>query len=150
VAFIFRPLTCHGILTSPRPVAAAMAVIAAIGGWSGRDRRCHPCRRPAGQVRGPVRDELRARWRLGLAVGVSAIVIAFGAQVLGITELVVFAAPLLVIQWAFRRYAGIRVTYLQTIRALAQVTEVGGYVQSGHARRVSTLAVAVGRPLGRR
>ena len=80
----------------------------------------------------------------------SAIVIAFGAQVLGITELVVFAAPLLVIQWAFRRYAGIRVTYLQTIRALAQVTEVGGYVQSGHARRVSTLAVAVGRPLGRR
>jgi len=88
------------------------------------------------------------QWRLGLAVGVSAIIIVFGAEVMGIAEIAVFAAPLLVIQLAFRRYAGIRATYLQTIRALAQVTEVGGYVESGHSRRVSRLSVAVGRELG--
>src|SRR6266700_1644304 len=72
----------------------------------------------------------------------------FGAEVMGIAELAVFAGPLLVIQFAFRRYAGIRLTYLQTVRALAQVTEVGGYVESGHSWRVSRLALAIGRELG--
>ena len=62
--------------------------------------------------------------------------------------LAVFVAPLLVTQLAFRRYAGIRSTYLQTVRALSRVTEVGGYVESGHSRRVSVLAVAIGRELG--
>jgi response regulator RpfG family c-di-GMP phosphodiesterase len=60
----------------------------------------------------------------------------------------VFTAPLLVTQVAFRRYAGIRATYLQTVRALAKVTEIGGYVEPGHSERVSRLAVAVGRELG--
>ena len=59
-----------------------------------------------------------------------------------------FIAPLLVTQIAFRRYAGIRSTYLQTVRALSRVTEVGGYVEDGHSRRVSRLAVAIGRELG--
>jgi hypothetical protein len=79
---------------------------------------------------------------------ISAIITVFGAEVMGLAELAVFAGPLLVIQFAFRRYAGIRATYLQTVRALAQVTEVGGYVESGHSRRVSRLALAVGRELG--
>ncbi len=34
------------------------------------------------------------------------------------------------------------------MRALAQVTEVGGYVEGGHSRRVSRLALAIGRELG--
>ncbi len=93
-------------------------------------------------------DELRVQWRLGLAVGVSAIITVFGATVMGLLELAVFAGPLFVIQLAFRRYAGIRATYLQTVRALAQVTEVAGYVDSGHSRRVSKIALAVGRELG--
>ena len=93
-------------------------------------------------------DELGVQWRLGLAVGMAAIITVFGAEVMGLAELAVFAGPLLVIQFAFRRYAGIRATYLQTVRALAQVTEVGGYVESGHSRRVSRLALAIGRELG--
>jgi len=93
-------------------------------------------------------DELRVQWRLGLAVGVSAIITVFGATRMGLLELAVFAGPLFVIQLAFRRYAGIRATYLQTVRALAQVTEVAGYVDSGHSRRVSKIALAVGRELG--
>lgn len=150
VAFIFRPLTHHGILTSPWPIAFAAMVVVVAAGWLVEVVIVAIIRAEDLRARYAVmvRDELRAQWRLGLAVGVSAIVIVLGASVLGITELAVFAAPLLVIQWAFRRYAGIRVTYLQTIRALARVTEVGGYVEDGHSRRVSKLAIAVGRELG--
>ena len=67
---------------------------------------------------------------------------------MGLVALAVFIAPLLVTQMAFRRYAGIRATYLETVRALARVTEVGGYVEDGHAHRVGRLAVVVGRELG--
>jgi hypothetical protein len=93
-------------------------------------------------------DEMRVQLALGVAVGASAIITVFAAEVMGLTELAVFIGPLLVTQVAFRRYAGIRATYLQTVRALARVTEVGGYVETGHSRRVSMLAVAVGRELG--
>jgi response regulator RpfG family c-di-GMP phosphodiesterase len=85
---------------------------------------------------------------LGVAVGASAIITVFAAEVMGLAELAVFIGPLLATQVAFRRYAGIRATYLQMVRALARVTEVGGYVEGGHSRRVSMLAVAVGRELG--
>src|ERR1700723_4494517 len=67
---------------------------------------------------------------------------------MGLAAVAVFAAPLLVTQVALRRYAEIRATYLQTVRALARSTEVGGYVEAGHSARVSRLAVAVGRELG--
>jgi hypothetical protein len=95
-----------------------------------------------------TRDELRLQWPLGLAVGASVIITVLGAQAMGIMELAVFIGPLLVTQLAFRRYAGIRATYLQTVRSLARVTEVAGYVEGGHSRRVSRLAVATGRGLG--
>ena len=93
-------------------------------------------------------DELRVQGLLGVAVGASALLIAFAAEAMGLVAVAVFLAPLLVTQVAFRRYAGIRATYLQTVRALARVTEIGGYVETGHANRVSRLAVAVGRELG--
>ena len=91
---------------------------------------------------------MRLQWPLGLAVGASVIITVFGAKVMGLVELAVFIGPLLVTQVAFRRYAGIRATYLQTVRSLARVTEVAGYVEEGHSRRVSRLAVSVGRGLG--
>ena len=93
-------------------------------------------------------DEMRVQLPLGVAVGASALLIAFAAEVMGLAALAVFTAPLLVTQVAFRRYAGIRATYLQTVRALAKVTEIGGYVEAGHSERVSRLAVAIGRELG--
>jgi response regulator RpfG family c-di-GMP phosphodiesterase len=91
---------------------------------------------------------MRVQLPLGAAVGASALLIAFAAEVMGLAALAVFTAPLLVTQVAFRRYAGIRATYLQTVRALAKVTEIGGYVEAGHSERVSRLAVAIGRELG--
>jgi HD domain len=93
-------------------------------------------------------DEMRLQWRLGLAVGASVIITVFSVQALGLAVLIAFIGPLLVTQVAFRRYAAIRATYLQTVRSLARVTEVAGYVEAGHSRRVSRLAVAVGRGLG--
>jgi len=81
-------------------------------------------------------------------VGASVIITVFSAEQVGLGVLAVFIGPLLVTQIAFRRYAGIRATYLQTVRSLARVTEVAGYVEAGHSRRVSRLAVSVGRGLG--
>ncbi|GAA3158242.1 metal-dependent phosphohydrolase [Planomonospora alba] len=95
-----------------------------------------------------VRDELRMAVPLGVAVAASGILLALASHSMDMAALLVFAAPLLVTQVAFRKYAGIRATYLQTVRALAQVTEVAGYVEPGHSRRVSRLSVAVGRELG--
>ena len=60
----------------------------------------------------------------------------------------VFVIPLLLTQFSFRRFAAIRASTLQTIRALSRVTELGGYTETGHSRRVSELSVAVGRELG--
>ncbi len=95
-----------------------------------------------------LRDELSIQVPLGAAVGASAMLIALATEAMGLVALALLIAPLLVTQTAFRRYAGIRSTYLQTVRALARVTEVGGYVEDGHSYRVGRLAVAIGRELG--
>jgi hypothetical protein len=93
-------------------------------------------------------DELRALVGISAAIGSTGILIALAARQLGLWALPVFCVPLLVTQFSFRRYTAIRATYLQTIRALSRVTEVGGYVEAGHSRRVGDLAVAIGRDLG--
>jgi HD domain len=148
VAGLFSPLSRH--LTGSPWIAFTVMVILAMLGWLIETVISAVIRADDLRARYSVTlsDELRVQWRLGLAVGMAAIITVFGAEVMGLAELAVFAGPLLVIQFAFRRYAGIRATYLQTVRALAQVTEVGGYVESGHSRRVSRLALAIGRELG--
>lgn len=95
-----------------------------------------------------LRDEVRALLGMSAAIGATGLLIALAARTMGVWALPVFTVPLLLTQFAFRRYAAIRSTYLQTIRSLSRVTEVGGYTESGHALRVSELAVAVGRDLG--
>jgi hypothetical protein len=150
VAFIFRPLTgIHLIVTQWWLAASVMTVLLVFGclvdAVIGALIRADDLGARFGVA---LLDEMRVQWPLAAAVGASAMIIAFATEVMGITGLAVFVAPLLVTQLAFRRYAGIRSTYLQTVRALARVTEVGGYVESGHSHRVSVLAVAVGRELG--
>jgi hypothetical protein len=49
---------------------------------------------------------------------------------------------------AFVRYHGTRITYSQTIRALARIPEVAGLAPAGHAVRATEVALAVGRELG--
>jgi response regulator RpfG family c-di-GMP phosphodiesterase len=95
-----------------------------------------------------ARDEFRAIVGIGSAIGATGVLIALAAEVMGYWALPVFALPLLVAQFSFRRYAAIRATYSQTIEALSRVSEVGGYTESGHSLRVSRLATAVGLEMG--
>ncbi len=152
VAFIFRPIVPHLFLPHPKPweLAFALMAVVLVLGWLiettiGALIRADDV---GARFATAIRDEMRLQWPLGLAVGASVIITVFGTKVMGLMELLVFIGPLLVTQVAFRRYAGIRATYLQTVRSLARVTEVAGYVEQGHSRRVSRLAVAVGRGLG--
>jgi hypothetical protein len=93
-------------------------------------------------------DEFSAKVALCAATATTGMLINVSTSVMGLAALLIFTAPILMTQFAFRRYAEIRATYLQTVRALSRVTEVGGYVETGHSRRVAGLAVAMGRELG--
>jgi response regulator RpfG family c-di-GMP phosphodiesterase len=101
-----------------------------------------------GRLTTALADEARAAGGIGAAIGATGVLIALAARPLGLWALPVFTVPLLVTQFSIRRFAAIRATSLQTIRALSRVTEVGGYVEPGHSRRVSTLAVGLGREIG--
>ncbi len=93
-------------------------------------------------------DELRVAAGLGSAIGCGGVLIALAAEPMGLLAVPAFLAPLLLTQFAFRRYAMVQATYNQTIRSLSRVTELGGYTEPGHSRRVATLALAMGRDLG--
>lgn len=95
-----------------------------------------------------LRNEARAQVGIGSAIGATGALIALAATIMGNWALPVFVVPLLLTQFAFRRFAAIRESSLQTIRALSRVTELGGYTETGHSRRVSQLSVALGRELG--
>jgi hypothetical protein len=149
VAFIFRPLVTN-VVDRPWELAFSIMALLVCFGWLvdavvGALIRADDV---GARFSVAILDEIGLQWPLGLAVGASVIITVFSAKQMGLGILAVFAGPLLVTQIAFRRYAGIRATYLQTVRSLARVTEVAGYVEAGHSRRVSRLAVAVGRGLG--
>ncbi len=149
VAAIFRPLASD-FVHRPWELAFSIMVLLVFLGWLIDTVIAALIRADDVGARFGVAmlDEIRLQWPLGLAVGASVIITVFSTKTLGLGVLAVFAGPLLVTQVAFRRYAGIRATYLQTVRSLARVTEVAGYVETGHSRRVSRLAVSVGRGLG--
>jgi len=106
----------------------------------------------ASQAHSPFRiavvDEFRALLGISSAISATGVLIALAVPRMGFWALPVFAVPLLLTQFSFRRYATIEATYLQTIRSLAKVTEVGGYTETGHSRRVSVLSKAIAREMG--
>jgi hypothetical protein len=150
VALLFRPLTAVPLIRNDLWISLGVMTLLVVVGWWAKCMIRALLRADAlGTWFGvALWDEMRVQLPLGVAVGATAILISLAAYVVGLAAIGVFVAPLLVTQVAFRRYAGIRATYLQTVRALARVTEVGGYVEDGHAHRVAQLAVAVGRELG--
>jgi hypothetical protein len=149
VAIAFRPLAHLPLMDHVWLRLSVMAVLI-VAGWLAECVIKGLIRADALRARFVVSlaDELRIQVQLGAAVGASAMLIALATEAMGLVALALLIAPLLVTQTAFRRYAGIRSTYLQTVRALARVTEVGGYVEDGHSYRVGRLAVAIGRELG--
>lgn len=147
VAFCFRPIAAAGLDWGPLLALMAVTVVVScfIEVVTASVIRAEAVRARFGIA---LRDEISAKMALCAATGATAMLIAVATSVMGRAALLVFTAPILVTQVAFRRYAGIRATYLQTVRALSRVTEVGGYVETGHSRRVSRLSVAMGRELG--
>ncbi len=106
---------------------------------------------------GLERSDLAARylWLLALedwAVVVS--IIAAGAlfgltwPLMGLWAVAVAVLPYAFGHLAFARYHSTRVTYGQTIRALAQIPEVAGLAQAGHSTRTADLAVAIAQEMG--
>jgi hypothetical protein len=150
VAFIFRSVVYSFVLTRSWELQAGVMAVLIFFGWLVDTVVAALIRADDVGARFAVAlvDEIRLQWQLGLAVGASVIITVFSVSAIGLPVLIAFIGPLLVTQVAFRRYAGIRATYLQTVRSLARVTEVAGYVEAGHSRRVSRLAVAIGRGLG--
>ncbi|GAB3985329.1 metal-dependent phosphohydrolase [Actinoallomurus acanthiterrae] len=149
VAFIFRPIM-HSPLRDHWPALITVMVLTVILSCVIDVTTAAAIRAEAVRARFGIAlgDEIRAKGPLCAASGATGMLLAVSTFVMGPAALLVFTAPILVTQVAFRRFAGIRATYLQTVRALSQVTEVGGYVEAGHSRRVSRLAVAMGRELG--
>jgi hypothetical protein len=92
-------------------------------------------------------EECAATARVCPAVAALSVAVALAADPLGLWVLPVAAVPVLVMQRALRRYSAIRATYQQTIRALSRMTDLAGYTDPGHARRVCRLALAIGRDL---
>jgi len=130
VAFAFRPLSDVTMLSQHVWIALAVMAALIVAGWLAECMIRAVIRADALRAKFKVAlvDEVRVQWQLGAAVGASAMLIALAADEMGLVALAILIAPLLVTQVAFRRYAGIRSTYLQTVRALARVTEVGGAV----------------------
>lgn len=130
------------------PVVAMVIAVIIGGGLDvliGALMRSERDRSPFGPT---LRNQMQASAGIGFSMAATGMLIALALPLIGMWALVVIAIPLAVTQFSFRRYAAIRRTYRQTIRALSRVTEVGGYVEPGHSRRVSRLAVAVGREFG--
>ena len=150
LAAAFRPLAEHLSLTAPSVLVALLMAVLVVAAWVVDVGVSALLRAERLRTRLWVatRDEARAQVATGGAIASSGVLIALACTVTGLVGLLVFSAPLLVSQVAFRRYAEVRRTYLETVRALSRVTEVGGYVENGHSRRVSRLAHGIACELG--
>lgn len=99
------------------------------------------------QVWAGVVAECRTAGRVCPTVVLFGMATALASGPLGEWALALAIAPILVVQRSLHRYSAISATYQQTIRALSRVTDLAGYTEPGHARRVCHLALAIGRDL---
>jgi hypothetical protein len=95
-----------------------------------------------------LKDEFRESLPLGVPITSSAVLMALAAPWMGWWALVVLAMPVLLSQFAFGRYARVVSTNESTIRALARVTELGGYTEIQHADRVAEVCRQIGLQMG--
>jgi hypothetical protein len=150
-AAAFRPVvneTGAGLDPGPALAAVMIGVLLGAGALDALLASLTRAQTERAPIRSTWRDELRTELSIGSAIGATGMLIALAVGVMDLWAIPVFCAPLLLTQFSFRRFVAIRETYLQTVRSLSRVTELGGYTETGHARRVSELALAVGRELG--
>ncbi|GAA1585841.1 metal-dependent phosphohydrolase [Kribbella sancticallisti] len=97
-----------------------------------------------------LRDEVVMAARIGMAMGISGILLAIGTSLLGLWGPPLVLVPLLLTQFAFRRFASAQRTYRTTMRSMARSTEIAGFSSPGQNARTAQLAVAMGHDLGLR
>lgn len=95
-----------------------------------------------------LRDELVVMARIGLAMGISGMLLAAGTSLIGLWAVPLVVVPLLLTQFAFRRFASAQRTYRTTVRSMARSTEIAGFSSPGQNARTAALAVAIGNDLG--
>jgi hypothetical protein len=95
-----------------------------------------------------LRDELMVLGRIGLAMGIGGMLLAAGTSLLGLWAPPLVVVPLLLTQFAFRRFASAQLTYRTTVRSMARSTEIAGFSSPGQNARTAKLAVALGHDLG--
>lgn len=87
-------------------------------------------------------------WAVVLSILASGTLFGLTWPVMGVWAFAVAVLPYAFGHLAFERYHSTRVTYGQTIRALAQIPEVAGLAPLGHSTRTADLAVAVAQEIG--
>ncbi len=92
--------------------------------------------------------EALSDWPAVLSLFATGWLLAFSYPVLGPWAVPTAVIPYAFSHMAFVRYTGTRVTYGQTIRALARIPEVAGLAAEGHSTRSADLAVAIGQDIG--
>lgn len=87
-------------------------------------------------------------WAAVISVFAAGTLFGLTWDVMGLWSVLVAILPYAFTARAFEHYNTTRVTYGQTIRALAQIPEVAGLASRGHSTRTADLAVAVGQEIG--
>ncbi|MEP7159654.1 MAG: HD domain-containing phosphohydrolase [Dermatophilaceae bacterium] len=92
-------------------------------------------------------DEVRGSFLLGAAEVSTAVVVSLTVAVLGLVAVPLVIMFLGLTQFALHRFVHVRETYRQSLRALASMPEVVGYVTRGHGQRVARTARLMAREL---
>jgi len=87
-------------------------------------------------------------WQVVVSLFTAGVFFGLAWPPMGLWAFAVAVLPYVFSHVAFERYDSTRITYGQTIRALAQIPEVAGLADQGHSYRTAELAVAVARDLG--
>ena len=122
-------------------VSSAAALDAIVGAGQATERYNRPF--PAA-----VRDEIGVTARIGMAMAISGMLLAAGTSLAGLWAPPLVLVPLLLTQFAFRRYSSAQRTYRSTVRSMARSTEIAGFSSPGQNARTAALAVAIGNDLG--
>ncbi|MEN8042061.1 MAG: HD domain-containing phosphohydrolase [Actinomycetota bacterium] len=87
-------------------------------------------------------------WAVVLSMFAAGALFGLAWTVMGLWAVAVAILPYAFAHTAFERYSSTRVTYGQTIKALAQIPEVAGLAPRGHSTRTSDISVAIAQEMG--
>ena len=131
-------------------VTALLAVVAAGLAW-------YIVRASAQALVGLEREDLSPRylwllsledWAVAMSLFATGALFGLTFPVMGLWALPVAIMPYAFSHLAFVRYHETRITYGQTIRALAQIPEVAGLAPVGHSSRTAELSISMAREIG--